>query len=74
MLAELELEIRRSNFAAQVKRENFHICHASAKIVRYEDGCLTICEVRTNDMKVFPLDTRDMSLCNPQAADKIKAE
>jgi len=68
------LEIRGSNFTTQEERENFHICHAVAKIVGYEDGCLTICEVCTNDMKVFPLDTRDIALGNPQAADKIKAE
>jgi hypothetical protein len=67
------MEIRGRNFAAQETRDFPH-CHAVAKLVRYEDGCLTICKVRTNNMKVFPLYTRDMALCNPQAADKIKAE
>jgi hypothetical protein len=31
MLEELELEIHGSNFVAQVKRENFRVCHAVAK-------------------------------------------
>jgi hypothetical protein len=57
-----------------MKHKTFRVCHAVAKLVRYEDGCLTICKVRTNNMEVCPLYTRDMALRNPQAADKIKAK